>query len=53
MLYDYNIMGSYQGQKEIVDTFSTMKEAKEMLTEYVLAFGVGWRLWIKKVKGDI
>ena len=44
----YKIVGRCQGEKEEIDEFETIKEAKEMLTEYRIAFGQGWMLWVEK-----
>lgn len=43
------INGSYNGEKETIDEFSTYKEAREMLKEYQLAYrGSGFTLWISQ-----
>ena len=43
------INGQYNGQKETIDEFETLKEAKEMLKEYRLAYrGTGFSLWISQ-----
>lgn len=36
----------YNGQTETVDEFKDRKEAKEMLSEYRLAYGPGSELWL-------
>jgi len=46
----FKIMGKYREETEEVDEFETREEADSMLDEYRLAFGEGWRLWIKKEK---
>ena len=43
----YDIIGTYDGETETVDTFDTRKEARLMLAEYQIAFGPGWFLRIK------
>lgn len=43
----YKIMGRYNGQTEEVDEAETRKDAQYLLSEYKLAFGAGWSLWIK------
>jgi hypothetical protein len=41
------IKGRYMGQRaETIDTFDTMEEAANMLTEYRIAFGAAYVLWI-------
>ena len=45
----YAIWGKLEGRNwEIIDTASSEKEAFELLREYVLAFGSGWKYKIKK-----
>jgi hypothetical protein len=47
----YLIMGQYEGRDaEEIDEFDTRKEALQMLAEYQLAYGSGWRLWVRKKK---
>ncbi|MHC4229457.1 MAG: hypothetical protein ACYSW0_18660 [Planctomycetota bacterium] len=41
------IKGSYNGQTETIDEADTREDALYLLGEYRLAFGQGWRLWIK------
>jgi hypothetical protein len=45
----YKIIGWYQGQREIIDTFEIdqREEAKRCLSEYRMAFGQGWSLKLK------
>lgn len=46
---EYPIMGKYQnGETEQVDSAESREEASRLLSEYILAFGAGWRLWIGK-----
>ena len=44
----YKIMGKYCGETEEIDEFETREEAMKMLTEYKMAYGSEWKLWIKK-----
>jgi len=44
----FQILGRYNNQTEEIDTADTKQEAEYLLGEYQLAFGAGWRLWIKK-----
>jgi len=45
----YTIMGKYQNEAtEEIDEFANREDAKKMLSEYYMAFGGGWRLWIKR-----
>jgi hypothetical protein len=40
------IMGTYQGKTEEIDEFDTRAEAEQMLSEYRMAFGADWALWV-------
>lgn len=42
------IMGKYNGRTEEIDSFETVNEATKMLTEYRMAFGLGWYLYISE-----
>ena len=44
----YKIIGKYCGEAEEIDEFETREEAMQMLTEYRMAYGSEWKLWIKK-----
>lgn len=44
----YKIIGKYCGVTEEIDEFETREEAMQMLTEYRMAYGSEWKLWIKK-----
>jgi hypothetical protein len=44
----FKLIGVYQGQKETIDEFETREEAEKMLTEYRIAYGAGWNIFIKK-----
>lgn len=42
----FRIYGQYQGRAELIDEFETEKEARRCLSEYRMAYGPGWLLWI-------
>ena len=44
----WKIWGRSEYGTEEIDQFDTFREARDMLKEYRLAFGVGWSLWIKR-----
>ena len=44
----YKIICEYCGVTEEIDEFETREEATQMLTEYRMAYGSEWKLWIKK-----
>ena len=44
----YLIMGKYEGNTEEIDCAETLKEAMYLKSEYKLAFGNGWYIWIKR-----
>ena len=48
---EYQIWGKSMkfGMMEELDTANSLKEAKQLVTEYKMAFDAGWRIWIKKV----
>lgn len=46
--YRWKIVGTYQGNKEVVDYATTFNEAKIMIREYRIAFGSSWTLVITK-----
>lgn len=41
------IVGIYQGTREIIDTFDTKEEAEKMLSEYKMAYGTDWYLYVE------
>ena len=41
-------MGKYNGQSEIIDSFEDETEAWTMLSEYIIAFGSNWQIWIEE-----
>jgi hypothetical protein len=43
----YEILGVYDGEKEVVDTAETQEDAEYLLQEYQLAFGLDWILTIE------
>lgn len=43
----YQIIGTYQGEKEVIDEFDTRLEAAAMVKEYAMAFGAGWTFRIR------
>ncbi len=48
----FKIMGKYmEMESEEVDAFDDGTEAQEMLAEYRMAYGAGWKLWIV-ISGD-
>lgn len=49
-LYTFDILGTYQGETETVDSFDTREEARTMLGEYRLAYGPTWGLRIKRTR---
>jgi hypothetical protein len=46
----FKIMGKYQGKTEEIDSAETRSEADYLLGEYRLAYGAGWKLWVKKTR---
>ena len=43
----FKIYGKYPGEPwEIIDEFDTREEAQAMLSEYRMAYGSEWKLWI-------
>lgn len=44
----WKIMGKYGNMAmEEIDSFASRDEARRMEAEYIMAFGSGWRIWIK------
>jgi hypothetical protein len=43
----FKIIGVYRGEKEVLDSFETRDEAEAMLTEYRLAYGSSWHIYIR------
>jgi hypothetical protein len=45
----YILFGSYNGgRSEIIDEADSKKEALHLLSEYKVAFGPSWSLWLVK-----
>lgn len=44
----YDIIGTYRGQSEVVDTAETRKEAEYLRGEYQVAYGAGWGVTIRR-----
>jgi len=42
----FYIMGRYRGKTEELDSTESNAEAKRLLSEYIMAFGAGWIIWI-------
>jgi hypothetical protein len=43
----FKIKGKYlRYASEVIDEFDTLAEAEKMLSEYRMAYGAGWSLWI-------
>ena len=43
------INGKYQnGETETIDQFETRKEAREMIKEYRMAYGLDYTLWLSQ-----
>ncbi len=49
-VYTYQIWGRSAHGKECIDTADTRKEALILAREYRLAFGSGWRIWVRTVR---
>mgnify|MGYP004459803341 CR=1 FL=1 len=45
---NYVILGTYQGQTEIIDTADTKDEARFAANEYRAAFGSKWLIVIRR-----
>jgi len=43
----FEIVGVYDGEKEVVDTAETQEDADYLLQEYQIAFGLDWILTIE------
>lgn len=43
----YKIFGVHQGNKEQLDSADNLREAKYLVKEYRLAFGIGWIIYYK------
>jgi len=47
----FEIVGTYRGRSEVIDTCDTMTEAEYLVSEYGLAFGGDWNLLIVEREG--
>lgn len=43
----YKVMGKYRGRTEVLDEFETQHEAEKMASEYRMAYGSSWLIWVK------
>jgi len=48
-MFEYEIVGEYQGQSEVLDTADTQIKAKWLAHEYKIAFGNSWTITIRRV----
>ena len=48
----YQIIGTYQGTSEVIDTTDTYKQACKLVIEYRLAYGSDWKIGIKRVRNE-
>ena len=47
----FKIVGKYKNNAwEELDSFDTYPEAIKMLSEYIMAYGQGWKIDIKRAK---
>ncbi len=46
---EFDIIGAYKGQTEILDTVTGYKEAVRVQEEYQLSFGSNWVVWLVEV----
>lgn len=45
----YKIKGKYKnGKTEVLDTAETEQEASYLASEYKLAYGRDWKIWVSK-----
>lgn len=44
----YFILGTYLGQTEVIDSADTLDEANYLRHEYRIAFGRGWKIFVKE-----
>jgi hypothetical protein len=45
----YEIIGIYNGQKEVIDSAESLTDANYLVTEYKMAFGSDWTIYKKRV----
>jgi hypothetical protein len=43
----WNIMGKYQGKTEKIDSQSSESAANRLASEYRMAFGSSWEIWVE------
>ncbi len=44
----FEIIGVYQGNKEVIDSAETKEGARYLVNEYRIAFGQGWSISFKR-----
>lgn len=44
------IVGSYHGEREIIDSAESLTEARELASEYRLAFGAEWSISFRRAR---
>ena len=45
----WQILGTYQGQTEVIDETDTLNDARYLVSEYRLAYGSGWFIRLRRV----
>ena len=51
--YHWQIIGYYNGNREVIDYAKDAQEALYLKSEYQLAFGIEWSIGVKKMKGEM
>ena len=46
----YNIIGISQYGREVIDTAESLTDAKYLVAEYRLAFGMGWTITYRRAR---
>lgn len=46
----YEIISTYNGKSEVIDTASSLQEAKYLVGKYQMAYGSEWYIHKRKVK---
>lgn len=46
----YEIIGTYRGEREVLDEHEDKNEAARLVNEYRMAFGAGWHIWKRRVR---
>ena len=49
----YKIIGIYNGRSEVLDEASNKKEANYLVSEYRMAYGVGWHIYKSRTYGGL